>query len=1043
MWPAPGKGESLGNEIDGLNQFIIFDYPTKGLSNSADVIPPSVYLISPENNTEFTTDDVVFNFTASDNSALILNCSFYSDIINNTFKLLTSQTINNGSMENFYANDIDDKTYSWQIACSDGLNIGISEIRTFSVDEPDAPVLFPIANITINETDIARIIINATDADNDLLVYSINNVNNTNFTKTSENTFEWQTSYDDAGVYYVGVSVNDESLSDSEIVKVTILNKNRKPVLNDIPSQTPDEDTQKTVQLDASDEDNNALIFRVKSEDIHKVNCEINESNLILIPFLNFNGNSTCVIEVSDGLLTDEKNVLIEILPVNDAPVLNSIADITVQETETARIIVNATDVDNNVSDLIFLTNDTRFIQDNVEKNIFTWETNYGDNGEYYVNVSVSDNISVTSKIARIIVTDKNEPPYLQAILDIEINEDSGFTDNIKLNATDNDGIISRFEVSKEDLSKVDCTVSDSLLGFQPAKDFFGNVSCTIRVYDDKNAWDEKIVNITVTGVNDAPEIISATPIFNPVIPENGNQIFSANWKDVDNSQADVKAEWFVNDVLSGIGNTYNYTGNEANIRVKISDFESFTTYEWNVSTSNIPIASNYNGNTTEFSQVSDLTNVNLILEKVDFGRIEFLEPVDLTNQIDFNHYSGIDSGLAGIDTGYFLKLAGKLAKITLYNLGFDKTPVIYYNSGFTLNKSEISSICPADRCFNVSYVNNTLDFISSFSSFKIGNTLTCSQQSGSICSEKENCQGAWINAVESRCCSQSCIEIPPEFNDADSCRNLNESIELEIKEPDSGDEFSIGENINIKVKIKNTGEDDDFDIKAYLYDLDDDNSIKEARKSISLDEDEHENVNFELVVPENADENNEHAIFVYAESDEGLCSQGYIDIDLKRESKVIIKNIAASPEELVCGENFDLSFDLKNLGENSEDIEVSVENKELGIKQTKNIELEEYGEEDEDKEIFTIKIPEDINASDYIFKIIADYSDETIEEKTISVYDCQKQEIKRVYLEREAVQSYKENAVKDNISTINILLIVSIILMIIAIILVIILRKR
>jgi len=78
------------------------------------------------------------------------------------------------------------------------------------------PILDPIANITVNETDLVSINPTATDPNGDTLTFY--------FTSPLNSSGDWLTTIGDKGVYFVNVTVSDGSLTDSQIVMITVLN---------------------------------------------------------------------------------------------------------------------------------------------------------------------------------------------------------------------------------------------------------------------------------------------------------------------------------------------------------------------------------------------------------------------------------------------------------------------------------------------------------------------------------------------------------------------------------------------------------------------------------------------------------------------------------------------------------------------------------------------------------------------------------------------------------------------------------------------------
>ncbi|MBD3164582.1 hypothetical protein GF323_05230 [Candidatus Woesearchaeota archaeon] len=88
------------------------------------------------------------------------------------------------------------------------------------------PILKVIPDITVRESETITIQPDATDPDGDELAYTIS--------EPVGDDGEWQTSYDDAGVYRVDVAASDGDMEDTQTVEVTVINVNRPPVIDDI-----------------------------------------------------------------------------------------------------------------------------------------------------------------------------------------------------------------------------------------------------------------------------------------------------------------------------------------------------------------------------------------------------------------------------------------------------------------------------------------------------------------------------------------------------------------------------------------------------------------------------------------------------------------------------------------------------------------------------------------------------------------------------------------------------------------------------------------
>jgi len=574
--------------------------------------------------------------------------------------------------------------------------------------------------------------------------------------------------------------------------------------------------------------------------------------------------------------------------------------------------------------------------------------------------------------------SETNNPPHLEPISDIQIEEDSGFIDSIPLNATDSDGYIVSYAISQENASRVDCSISDRMFGVRPAANWSGvgiNAAiCTIRVTDDDGATDSYTVRINVTNVNDAPYITSYSPSNIPILTENGIQNFSISWFDIDSAPAQVLVKWYVNDSFQALGNSFVFNAPGAGIyeiKVIVNDSQYAVQKVWNARASNIPIADTFNGNTTNFTGMndSDLENVYLVLERVGIGKIEFLEPVDLRDVVDFDSYANIIQFAAGIDTNHYPSLGNKLARITLYALPNSGTPTIYYNSGYIFSGG---SLCPGTLCENIDYVNHNLRFnVTSFSAFIVGPQPTCSQQSGFICSSSQICPGNILSASDTNsCCSVQCIQRPINLTDAPRCDAPSNNLELTIKNPDKGDDFDIGDKIAVELKLKNNLDSTSrINVESHLYDINEDESIDSEDDSVRINDGDSETVEFELQIPSDADEGNDFVIYAYAENSDRECTSKYIDISVNRPDDALeITRFEVIPSDAQKGDSVEFNVRVKNVGSDAQDdVVIRIFNSALGISlRSEPFDLEENGEDDTAIKTLTFRIPSDVQAGEY-----------------------------------------------------------------------------
>lgn len=139
-------------------------------------------------------------------------------------------------------------------------------------------------------------------------------------------------------------------------------------------------------------------------------------------------GEFTITITASDGKSEVTKDVVLVIEKVNRVPVLEPIADITVNEGETVIINAKATDEDNEPVTIIYsgwMTSNTK-------------ATGYDDTGSYSVIVTASDGKAEVKKTVMVIVKNVNRAPSIADLKDLTVTE--GDFVSIKTNAVDPDG---------------------------------------------------------------------------------------------------------------------------------------------------------------------------------------------------------------------------------------------------------------------------------------------------------------------------------------------------------------------------------------------------------------------------------------------------------------------------------------------------------------------------------------------------------------------------------------------------------------------------
>jgi len=126
-----------------------------------------------------------------------------------------------------------------------------------------------------------------------------------------------------------------------------------------------------------------------------------------------------------------------------------------------------------------------------------------------------------------------------------------------------------------------------------------------------------------------------------------------------------------------------------------------------------VPILfTNFNGSTTDLenTELSNLTN--LVLEKQNYGKINFSEEINLSAGGDLNTYINISNSFVSINSTALSEL-NKAATITLYNVGLSNPRIM-----------KDGVICPSTVCTEVSYSGANYTFtVTGFSNYSLEET--------------------------------------------------------------------------------------------------------------------------------------------------------------------------------------------------------------------------------------------------------------------------------------------------------------------------------
>ncbi len=182
--------------------------------------------------------------------------------------------------------------------------------------------------------------------------------------------------------------------------------------------------------------------------------------------------------------------------PTNTPPVLTSPGDMSVVENTLVQFNLNATDANNDVLSYSYwpaLSGATL----NSLTGAFRWEVSPTQKGEHEITFTVSDGrCGVDSKTVVFTVTDENNPPVLNNLIDQVVDENSNL--NFIVSATDPDGDALTYTfASTPSIPGALINITTGEFSWTPNFDQAGEYLVTFTAIDSGNLSDSKTIKIT------------------------------------------------------------------------------------------------------------------------------------------------------------------------------------------------------------------------------------------------------------------------------------------------------------------------------------------------------------------------------------------------------------------------------------------------------------------------------------------------------------------------------------------------------------------
>ena len=459
-----------------------------------------------------------------------------------------------------------DNVYDIVVTASDGTNSAEQPVAITVTNVNDNPPIFTSeATAAVAENQAAAYTAVATDADSDLLSYSLSGTDAALFTinaATGEVRFITAPDFENPGnadgdnVYDIVVTASDGMRSAEQPVAITVTNVNdNPPIFTSEATAGVAENQIAAYTALVTDADGDALSYSLSGTDaaLFTIDPATGEVRFITAPDFEAPGNADgdnvydIVVTVSDGTNSAEQPVAITVTNVNDnPPIFTSGSTTGVAENQRLAYTALVTDADGDALSYslsgtdaaLFTIDPATGVVSFIAAPDFEAPGNADGDNVYDIVVTASDGIRSTEQPVAITVTDVNDNPPIftsEATATVAENQTAAYT----AVATDADGDLLSYSLSGTDAALFTINPATGVVSFIAAPDFEapGNADgdnvydIVVTVSDGTNSAEQPVA-ITVTNVNDNPPIFTSGST--AVVAENQRLAYTALVTDAD-----------------------------------------------------------------------------------------------------------------------------------------------------------------------------------------------------------------------------------------------------------------------------------------------------------------------------------------------------------------------------------------------------------------------------------------------------------------------------------------------------------------------------
>ncbi len=367
-----------------------------------------------------------------------------------------------------------------------------------------SPELDSVSNQAVTETGNLSFSVSASDPDGDTISYSLNNAPSGMQINSSTGAVSWLTDYSDAGSYSITIIASDGSLSDSQLITVTVNNKNRDPQISVSGDTTPKFTDGLNLTVNTSDPDNDGLTVSVNNlptgavfnSSTGKITWATDKDDM---------GDYSFTVNVSDGQANISSNISFTIADDPDyvenyPPVLSPLNEVSADEGTLVTFTAQASD-QNGDTITYSLSGAPSGMQINSSTGTVTWSTDYSDAGSYTITVIASDGLLSDSQQVAVTINNKNRSPEISVTGNTAPKFTAGLSLSVNTTDPDNDALT----ITVENLpTGALFNSSTGMITWSTDKDDVGQYSIRVTASDSQ----ENAISTIVVTIADDPDYV-------------------------------------------------------------------------------------------------------------------------------------------------------------------------------------------------------------------------------------------------------------------------------------------------------------------------------------------------------------------------------------------------------------------------------------------------------------------------------------------------------------------------------------------------------